>query len=66
MESCWMMDVMVATSTSGKRDRREGGDVPAAMFPVNGPTKDGGADVARSTTGGAVGAEVVATVPWFK
>ena len=58
--------MMVATSTSGKRDRREGGDVLAALFPINGPTKDGGADVARGTTGGAVGAEVVAAMPWFK
>jgi len=57
---------MVAVSTSGKRDRREGGNVPAAMFPVNGPMKDGGADVARGTTGGAVGAEVVAAVLRFK
>jgi len=58
--------VMVATSTLGKRDRREGGDVPAAMFPINSPMKDGGADVARGTIGGAVGAEVVAAVPRFK
>ena len=36
-----MMDVMVAASTSGERERREGGDAPAA---VKGPTKDGRAD----------------------
>jgi len=58
--------VMVAALTSGKRDRREGDDVLAAMFPVNSPTKDGRADVARGTTGGAVEAEVVAAVLQFK
>ena len=52
-----MMDVMVAASTSGKRERREGGDVPAAVFPVKGPTKDGRADAAGGATSGTVGGE---------
>ena len=52
--------MMVAASTSEKRERREDGNVPAATFPVKGPMKDGSANAARGATGGTVGAEGVA------
>jgi hypothetical protein len=64
-----MMYVMVATLTSGKRERREVGDIPAAMFPVKGPTKDGKAGVARGATNGMAGDEDAGAVDvvtmWF-
>ena len=47
----------MAASTSGKRERREGGDIPAAVFPIKGPTKDGRADATRGATSGTVGGE---------
>ena len=47
--------MMVAASTSGKRERRDGGDILAAVFPIKGPTKNGRADTSGGTTSGTIG-----------